>query len=84
MKTKTGKGERNKATVWANAVPNGTLHVVSFARLFRDGDAWRSSPSFSRDDLLVLAKVADAAFDWIVANQQNHQRSEAADTIPQE
>jgi hypothetical protein len=35
------------------------------SRLYRDGEEWRSLESFGRDDLLVLAKVADLAHTWI-------------------
>lgn len=45
---------------------HGTRYGVTFSRLYRDGDQWKSSDSFSRDDLLVLAKVADRVHSWIV------------------
>mgnify|MGYP001618752138 CR=1 FL=1 len=59
-----------QAAVWANDGTNGPWHNVTFSRSFKQGDEWKSSSSFNRDDLLVLSKVADAAFDWIVANQK--------------
>ncbi len=59
-----------KATVWSNAVPNGVRHSVTFARLYKDGDPWKSSSSFGRDDLLLVAKVADLAHTWITSNQK--------------
>lgn len=54
-----------RATIWKNATANGSMFNVNFARLYKDGDEWKRSESFSRDDLLVLAKVADAAHTWI-------------------
>ncbi|MCP5521855.1 MAG: hypothetical protein H7A46_09950 [Verrucomicrobiales bacterium] len=56
-----------KAAIWANDTPSGHRHNVTFTRLFRDvaNSCWRSSDSFGRDDLLLLAKVADAAHSWI-------------------
>ena len=36
-------------------------HNVTFSRLYKDGDQWKSTHSFGRNDLLVLAKVADQA-----------------------
>ena len=50
-----------KAAIWKNETAHGARFSVSFERLYRDGEAWRSSASFSGDDLLVLAKVADLA-----------------------
>ena len=34
---------------------------VTFSRLYKEGDEWKSTQSFGRNDLLVLAKVADLA-----------------------
>ncbi len=53
---------RVKATIWRNLTDDGKpRYNVVFARLYKDGDTWASSPSFGRNDLLVLAKVADLA-----------------------
>lgn len=51
-----------KAAVWENESEGGVYHSVTFSRLYRteDGD-WRSTSSFRGHDLLLLAKVADAA-----------------------
>jgi hypothetical protein len=54
-----------KATIWENNVGEGTKHNVTFSRLYKDGNEWKSSESFGRDDLLLLAKVADQAHSWI-------------------
>ena len=39
---------------------------VTFERLYKDGSDWKSSRSFGRDDVLVLAKVADMAHTKIL------------------
>lgn len=57
-----------KAAIWENKTENGTRFNVTLARIYRDGDQWRSTDSFGRDDLLVLAKVADQAHTWIFEN----------------
>jgi len=58
----------NKATIWNNQTANGPMFNVTFARVYKDAeDNWKESQSFSRDDLLVLAKLADHAHDWICA-----------------
>ncbi len=54
-----------KAAIWANSTREGVLYNVTFERRFHDGEAWRSTSSFGRDDLLKLAKVADQAHSWI-------------------
>ena len=58
-----------KATIWKNDTEAGTRHNVTFSRLYRDGASWKSTESFGRDDLLLLAKVADEAHSWICAQQ---------------
>ena len=59
-----------KATIWQNETEAGPRHNATFSRLYKDGDDWKSTSSFGRDDLLVLAKVADLAHSRIFALQQ--------------
>jgi len=42
----------------------------TFARLYKDDNGWHSNDSFSADDLLGLAKLADQTHTWIVQKQQ--------------
>jgi len=56
-----------KAAIWANQTPKGTRYSVTFTRLYKDGDQWKRSESFGRDDLPLIEKVADEAFRWICA-----------------
>ncbi len=57
-----------KAAIWGNTTEEGIRHNVTFERRYRDGEEWKSTHSYGRDDLLTLAKVADEAHTWIVAN----------------
>jgi hypothetical protein len=63
-----------RANIWANRFPSGQVaHNVTFDRLYREPDQtdeqgevakqgqWKQSQSFGRDDLLLLAKIADLA-----------------------
>ena len=54
-----------KAAIWENTTDNGTRYSVTVSRLYKDGTEWKRSDSFGRDDLLLLAKVADLAHSWI-------------------
>lgn len=58
---------RIRAAVWANETENGTRYNVTVSRLYKDDDKWKDSTSFGRDDLLLVAKVADACHSWILA-----------------
>lgn len=59
-----------RASVWQNDTAVGIRHNVTFSRLYKDGEQWKSTESFGRDDLLLLAKVADQAHTWILAQGQ--------------
>ncbi len=54
-----------KAAIWENETSIGTRHNVTVTRLYKDGDEWKQTESFGRDDLLNLAKVVDQAHSWI-------------------
>lgn len=54
-----------KAAIWANDTQSGLRHNVTFQRLYKDGDSWKTTDSFGRDDLPLVAKVADRAHSWI-------------------
>ncbi len=61
-----------KAAVWHNMTRAGERYNVTLTRLFRNGDVWKESNHFGRDDLLVAAKVLDLAHSWIY--QQDRER----------
>ena len=50
---------RVKATVWKNGTEDQPRYNVTFSRLYKEGDQWKSTQSFGRNYLLVLRKVAD-------------------------
>ena len=57
---------RIRAAIWANE--NGQDDVwfnVTVSRLYNDGEGWKDSSSFRRDDLPVVAKAMDMAYAWI-------------------
>ncbi len=62
-----------KAAIWENEAGGRTRHNVTFSRLYKDGDQWKTTPSFGRNDLLVLAKVADQAHSRIFELQQHEE-----------
>lgn len=61
---------RIRAAIWENETEQGTVHNVTLSRLYKDGDEWKDSTSFGRDDLLLLAKVADLAHTWVYEQSQ--------------
>ena len=69
-----------KAAIWKNDTSNGVRYNVTFSRLYKDKeeDQWRSTDSFGRDDLLLVAKVANEANSFIF------QQSQGRDADPQD
>ncbi len=60
------KRGRIRVAIWKNQTEDGDVWFnVTVSRLFKDDGKWRDSSSFRRDDLLVVAKVMDLAYDWI-------------------
>lgn len=77
------------AAIWANETEKGVRYGVSFERLYKDPQSgkWKSSATFNRDDLLVLAKVSDLAHSRIhelQAQSRSQDRDEAGDADPVE
>ena len=62
-----------KASIWENTTEAGTRYNVTFEKLYKDGEEWKFSESFGRDDLLVLAKVSDQAHTFICERLQNQE-----------
>jgi len=61
-----------KCAIWANEVkPNVIRYNTKVSRLYRDGQTWATTDTFGRDDLPLLAKVADLAHTWIFVETQN-------------
>ena len=61
-----------KAAVWANQTKsNGIMHNVTLARVYRDANGeWQETHSLGRNDLLLAAKVLDAAHTFICRKEQ--------------
>ena len=54
-----------KCLVWENETQNGIRHNVTFSKLYKQDDEWKETQSFGRDDLMLIAKLADQAHTWI-------------------
>lgn len=55
-----------RAAIWENEVEGGDIrYSVTFSKLYKDGDQWKDSASFGRQELLLLAKVADTVHTFL-------------------
>ncbi len=46
---------RIKAAIWENETQNGARHNVTLTRIYKDGEKWKDTNSFGRDDLPLVA-----------------------------
>ena len=71
---------RVKATIWRNGTDEQPRHNVTFGRLYKEADQWKTTQSFGRNDLLVLAKVSDQAHSRIFALPQEEEPEAEAES----
>lgn len=54
-----------KARIWRKKTSTGIRHSVSVIRLYRNGDTWKESTRFGREDLPLVSLILDLAHTWI-------------------
>jgi hypothetical protein len=68
----TFKLGRIRAAVWENETDKGVMCNVTIERRYQDGEEWKSSTSFGRNDLPLVARLADEAMMFIYRRQQEN------------
>jgi hypothetical protein len=53
------------ASIWRQETDKGPMFNVTFQRAYKDGENWKNSTSFGRNNLLVVSLIAARAFEWI-------------------
>lgn len=72
---------RLKATVWRQESDKGPWYSVVLTRAYQDQQgAWKSSQSFGRDDLLLVAKLCDEVHTWIYGQLRKEASARAGQT----
>src|SRR5712691_6886176 len=70
-----------KAAVFENHATSGeqvsVFHKVSLQRIYRDGDAWKTTSSLGRDDLPVARHLRGKAWEWILETEAARNREES-------
>ena len=70
LSAKTFRLGRIKAAVWENDSQDQKFYTVTFARTYRDeANNYHYTDSFGRDDLPLVAKLADQAHTFIFEQQ---------------
>ena len=63
-----------KAKIRCASTRAGEKFSVSIVRLYRNGDQWKESTRYGRDDIPVIRLALDEAFGWIYIQQENEKR----------
>jgi hypothetical protein len=65
-------------SIWKNEGDKGVWYSVTARRSYKKDDQWKDADSYGQDDLLVLAKLLDLAHTWILSQQQQQPKQQAA------
>lgn len=61
---------RIRAAIWANrSEDSDTWYNVTVSRLYKDEGEWCDAVSFRRDDIPIVIKAMDMAYEWIWRRQ---------------
>ena len=64
---------RIRASIWTNESERQDVwFTVSISRVYCDGEQWKTTTSFGRDDLPLVAKAAEMAFAWLWSSKGEH------------
>ncbi len=62
------------ASIWCQETDKGAQFNVTFQRSYKDGETWKNSASFGRQNLLVLSLIAARSFEWIGSQPRNSKK----------
>ena len=54
------------ASIWKRTGQHGDFYNTAVQRSYKDGEDWKYSDSFGREDLLTASKLLDLAHSWII------------------
>ena len=67
-----------EVAIWKNEGSKGPFFTVTHRRSYKQGDEWKESDQYAKDDLLPLAKLLDLAHTWMLTQQQQQRSKQAA------
>ena len=59
-----------KVRIWRKRTRDRLRHTITVTRLFRNGDLWKESTRFGRDDIPLIRLVLNEAHTWIYQQTQ--------------
>lgn len=74
-----------KAAIWENRGDSDrTYHSVALTRSYKEGEEWRESSVFGRDDLPRVELATRSAFEFIHLSTDKSQNTGFAEKVSQE
>lgn len=70
---------RIRAAVWENDTAKGQMCNVTFERVYLENEEWKSSTTFGRQDLPLIAQLADEALVYIYRRKREQANDEPTD-----
>lgn len=68
------------ASVFENqSEQNGTFHKVQIIRTYRDGKDFKTTPTFSRDELPIVNLLTQQAWEYVLAEEASQRNSHDSD-----
>ena len=61
-----------KVRIWRKRTRDRLRHTITATRLFRNGDLWKESSRFGRNDIPLLRLALDEAHTWILRQSEVH------------
>lgn len=64
------------ASIWKNEGKDGkAFHSVTVEKIYKpkDGDQWKSTSSFNRDDLPMLVEAVNDAYRWFFTEREREE-----------
>lgn len=58
-----------KACICQRKSKNRVRYSLNVVRLYRNGDQWKESTRFGRDDVPLIRLVLDEAYTWMLTNE---------------
>lgn len=58
---------------------NGTFHKVQILRTYKDGDDFKTTPTFSRDELPIVGLLSQQAWEYVLAEEARQRKGQNDD-----
>ena len=71
------KAGRMKAVIWPNETASGTRYNVTYTRLYKQDETWKSTASFGARDLADVVRATVLAEVWIREHTPNSEERAA-------